>query len=113
MVFHEGKRNEPIGTAQLVVHYVEEYKAAQHPFSHPRPPDSTPVWSPPAAGVLKINFDASISQSPPFAGLNVVARNNNGKIVAWRTSKISFIQESELAEAMDASLVIQLTIRLH
>lgn len=50
--------------------------------------------------IIKLNVDVSINKTPPFAGLGIVARDCNGKVIAWRRRRIPFIQNPELGEAL-------------
>ncbi|KAL0401095.1 UNVERIFIED_CONTAM: hypothetical protein Slati_4139400 [Sesamum latifolium] len=49
---------------------------------------SATVWSPPKEGLIKINFDAAVGNESCEAGLGVIARDHEGKCIAWRTDTL-------------------------
>lgn len=111
-IVHEGKRKEPASTIQFASNYLQQVKEAQNPFSQPRPPESQSCWVPPEAGIVKINFDASVLRSPLSIGLGAVARNQQGDVIAWSRRKLLYLQQPELAEALAARLAADLAQRL-
>lgn len=90
---------------QFISQFMTQVLEAQHRNTHPRPPDQPVYWQPPDEGILKINFDASVVKAPPSIGLGVVARNNNGEVLAWIRCRLPFIQDSELAKHMQRTLL--------
>ena len=50
------------------------------------PPLSTPCWSPPPLGWVKVNFDATIGAEN--AMVVVMARNNLGEILCWHVKRV-------------------------
>lgn len=56
-------------------------------------------WRRPAAGIFKVNFDASLLQSHE-AGFGFIARNKEGEVLAAATSTMGPVLSSVLAEAL-------------
>lgn len=67
------------------------YKAAQTAYSSPRPPEQQQAWSPSAAGIVKVNYDASDS----VASFGIVARDVDGRILAWKRCSSRNVSSAE------------------
>ena len=59
-------------------------------------------WSPPPEGVYKENFDAALFEHCNCAGLGVVVRDYNGKVIAALSQRITLPHSIEQAEAQVA-----------
>ena len=59
-------------------------------------------WKPPSASSVKINFDGALFGESDYAGLGVVIRNSNGKVLAALFEKIMKPQSAELVEILAA-----------
>ncbi|KAL0401094.1 UNVERIFIED_CONTAM: hypothetical protein Slati_4139300 [Sesamum latifolium] len=71
---------------------------------------SATVWSPPKEGLIKINFDAAVGNESCEAGLGVIARDHEGKCIAWRTDTLVGVMDPEHGEALAARLALDLGI---
>ncbi|KAK9990719.1 hypothetical protein SO802_025704 [Lithocarpus litseifolius] len=75
---------------------------------HTTPDSSTPNWSPPPPGTIKINVDAAISSSN--AALAVVARNSQGSLLnIW--ARITPLRSPLQAEAEAMAWAVHLATR--
>ena len=69
-------------------------------------------WSPPPKGVYKENFDAALFEHCNCAGLGVVVRDYNGKVIAALSQRIALPHSVEQAKAPAASRAITLAKEL-
>ncbi|KAK4422048.1 hypothetical protein Salat_2155600 [Sesamum alatum] len=65
------------------------------------------IGSPPKVDEVKINFDASVRNSPG-AGLGAITRDNEGRCLAWRTIFHPDIRDPEHGEALAACLAMEI-----
>jgi ribonuclease HI len=71
-----------------------------------------PRWQKLNAGVVKINWDATISTPEETIGVGVVARDNNGSVVGAFCCMRSFILDPTTAEAVGAWQAVMFGKRL-
>ncbi|XP_060966357.1 uncharacterized protein LOC133034894 [Cannabis sativa] len=67
----------------LAQSYLEDYHSSQRiptSSSHPSQMSAPTSWSPPAAGLLKLNVDAAVSQATGKAGFGGIIRNSDGLV---------------------------------
>jgi hypothetical protein len=57
-------------------------------------------WSPPPAGVLKVNWDASINVAKDWVGLGIIARDINGLCMGAKCITIRARTDPKTAEFM-------------
>lgn len=88
------------------------YKETQNLYSSPRPPETDQAWTPPETGTIKVNYDASIKSSQDIASVGVVARDNEGRIIAWQRKSFPFITSVEAVEALAARTAVILAYEL-
>ncbi|XP_060959153.1 uncharacterized protein LOC133030431 [Cannabis sativa] len=68
----------------LAQSFLEDYHSSQRAPSPSRPRQTSgpSSWTPPAAGLLKLNVDAALSQAARKAGFGGIIRNSDGLVVA-------------------------------
>ncbi|XP_042948546.1 uncharacterized protein LOC122281257 [Carya illinoinensis] len=70
------------------------------------------TWKPPPLGVIKVNWNASMNASNGKPGFGIVAREHQGRVLAYKKlSKSSFL-DPLLAEAQGVLYVVDLIIEL-
>ncbi|XP_057436973.1 uncharacterized protein LOC130729288 [Lotus japonicus] len=91
---------------------VRALEAFPRPTVLPRSSIHTGVatWNRPAAGWIKVNFDASVRRS--MAGFGMVARDEEGMILAAVTLASVMMQSAGLAEALCLRWVMSLALEL-
>ena len=88
--------------------YLGEFKSLDSP--HPPRRRATPrSWSPPAAGMVKINFDGAWFGESDMAGLGVVIRNGDGLVIAALSKQIIKPPSVEILELLAASRAVTFT----
>lgn len=103
---HECRSYDAGDSVVFILDLLQRFDAAQVLFTGTRPPDEHSEWRPPAPGEYKANFDASINSFG--AGLGVLIRDSESKIVAWRRRRIPFIKCPEIGEALAARCAVEL-----
>ena len=88
--------------------YLGEFKSLDSP--HPPRRRATPrSWSPPAAGMVKINFDGAWFGESDMAGLGVVIRNGDGLVIAALSKQIIKPPSVEILELLAARRAVTFT----
>ncbi|XP_062165107.1 uncharacterized protein LOC133871708 [Alnus glutinosa] len=64
-------------------------------------------WSKPAAGTIKINWDASLDVKKKIMGVGIIARNSMGLVKAAMCTVLPYIQNPSMAEAIGARRVVE------
>ncbi|KAL0361038.1 UNVERIFIED_CONTAM: hypothetical protein Sradi_3788300 [Sesamum radiatum] len=64
-------------------------------------------WCPPPPEIIKINFDAAIFKESHGAGAVVVARNDEGRCVGWKTTFFEGITDPKCGEALAARTAVE------
>ncbi|KAL0360990.1 UNVERIFIED_CONTAM: putative mitochondrial protein [Sesamum radiatum] len=59
-------------------------------------PRSLPSWIPPNPRIIKLNFDGAVFLDKSTMGVGVIARNEMGECLAWRTRHFHHSSEPEL-----------------
>ncbi|KAK4421614.1 hypothetical protein Salat_2112000 [Sesamum alatum] len=72
--------------------------------------EGTHVWQPPATGMVKINFDASLFTTRKDAGVGVVARDNEGKCLCWKSALVKNVVDPTHAEAAVAREAVYMAL---
>ena len=67
-------------------------------------------WSPPLEGVYKANFDVALFEHCNCAGLGVVVRDCNGKVIAALSQRIALPHSVEQAESQAVTLAKELCL---
>ncbi|KAK4434712.1 hypothetical protein Salat_0634000 [Sesamum alatum] len=67
-------------------------------------------WTAPKIDEVKINFDVVMRSSTPGAGLGTIARNYEGRCIAWRTTFHPDIGDPEHGEALAARLAMEICV---
>ncbi|KAL0449347.1 UNVERIFIED_CONTAM: hypothetical protein Slati_1491100 [Sesamum latifolium] len=67
-------------------------------------------WTPPMAGMIKINFDGAVLQNGCEVGIGGVARDSSGSVLAWFSCRFQRQVDSRIAEALAAREAIDLAI---
>ena len=70
-------------------------------------------WNPPPSTSLKINFDGAIFRKTDEAGLGVVVRDHQGRVMASMSQKIKLPSSSDEVEALAAVRAISFALELH
>lgn len=92
---------DPHESVHFVTNYIQQFNAACASLPKSKPSTRSGVtWQLPTGTIIKLNFDVSVHNDPPFMGIGVVARDRHGKVLAWRRRKISYIQVPEIGEAL-------------
>ena len=81
--------------------YLGEFKSLDGPHP-PRRRATPPRWSPPVAGMVKINFDGAWFRESDMAGLGVVIRNGDGLVLAALSEQIVKPPSVEILELLTA-----------
>ena len=116
---HRNKSRLQAATIPLnrIAGFVESYLqsfVASHRQVRPSVCGSTsPVkWKPPNANSVKINFDGALFGESDYAGLGVVIRNSNGKVLAALSEKIMKPHFAELVEILAARRAVMFSYDL-
>ena len=72
-----------------------------------------PKWEPPPPQLLKINFDGAVFADTEEAGVGVVVRDSQGKVIASLAEKIKLPSSSDEVEALAAVRAISLAMDLN
>ncbi|KAK8556712.1 hypothetical protein V6N13_064724 [Hibiscus sabdariffa] len=78
----------------------------------PSLPSITSIWSPPAPGIIKFNFDTSFNSPTKEAFSGIIARNSSGLNMAVCLIHHSGINDAFIAEAKACESVVNSTIEL-
>ena len=70
-------------------------------------------WNPPPPTSLKINFDGAVFHETDEAGLGVVVRDHQGRVMASMSEKIKLPSSSDEVEALAAVRAISFALELH
>lgn len=102
-----------VEVASNFVKMVLDYGSYTENVFRPVPPvaSSSTKWNPPAAGLLKVNFDAHVRENGEI-GLGVVMRNCDGEVKLLATKRIGARWDATLAEAMAARFAVEVSLRL-
>ncbi|KAK8564521.1 hypothetical protein V6N12_036644 [Hibiscus sabdariffa] len=87
-----------------------EFCMAHATESRPRIARQTPIWRKPIAGMVKINVDGAYSPTSRHATVRIVARDDDGMVLAGLAKRLEGIQNAGLAEAAAFHEGIQLEI---
>uniref|UniRef100_A0A7N2LLQ2 RNase H type-1 domain-containing protein n=1 Tax=Quercus lobata TaxID=97700 RepID=A0A7N2LLQ2_QUELO len=94
------------------VQRLQEFHSAQDP---PLPQEAAPHpthWLPPPPGFYKINYDGATFQDLASAGLGVVARDSDGRVIAALSERIFLPPTVEALEALACRKAVAFTIDL-
>ncbi|XP_042969140.1 uncharacterized protein LOC122301836 [Carya illinoinensis] len=93
--------------------FLEFKNAQQKPQASPcGTTEGLGTWNPPLPGVIKVNWDASLSASNGRAGFGIVAREHQGRILAHKKFSKPSSFDPLLAEAQRALYAVELAIEL-
>ena len=98
-IYHRGEAKNGLEVARLAASYLQEFWSAieKHdstasdlvqPFSDRQEVLQHSVWVPPPLGLCKINVDGAIFPTKKLAGIGVVIRDQQGKLLAALCRKI-------------------------
>ena len=88
--------------------YLCEFRGLDSKRTHRQPTSST-RWHPPIAGSVKINYDGAMFGESDNAGIGVVIRNHEGKVLAAFSEKIAKPPTVEILELLAARRAIVFT----
>ncbi|KAK4434388.1 putative ribonuclease H protein [Sesamum alatum] len=88
---------------------LQEFVQCSQALQRPEPNLLQPVlWSPPLAGVVKINYDGATFAELGMAGVGVVARDSERRLIKSRQRLLEFKASLELAELIAAATTVDL-----
>ncbi|KAL0289660.1 UNVERIFIED_CONTAM: hypothetical protein Sangu_2607900 [Sesamum angustifolium] len=102
----ENKSSTPLEVVNSARSFLMDFQKCIVRTTHPGQP-SEMAWSPPKQGLIKINFDASISKNLGGVGIGVVARDHERRILDWRTATVLGITAPEHDEAITARTAVE------
>lgn len=111
-LLHEMELVDAQEAALFVQEYLQRFQEARNLFAAPSFSVMQQTWSPPPAGYVKLNFDASLKTQQQGVGIGVVARDEKGAVLAWKHQFIKFIQSVEVGEALAARCAVVLAYEL-
>ncbi|KAL0434336.1 UNVERIFIED_CONTAM: hypothetical protein Slati_2767900 [Sesamum latifolium] len=103
-------------TPQLTVtstnSFLAAYKEANttHSLHHTCKKNRLSKWTPPMAGMTKINFDSAVLQNGYEVGIRGVARDSSGSVLAWFSCRFWRQVDGKIAEALAAREAVDLAI---
>ncbi|KAL4334864.1 hypothetical protein GQ457_07G036340 [Hibiscus cannabinus] len=109
-LFHDGKRQTIVRILAFIHAHIAEIQSVADINPPPMPPPSS--WSPPAPGIIKINFGTSFVSDKREAFTGIIARNSLGLIMAACILPLSAINDAFIAEAKACEAAITFAIEL-
>lgn len=103
---HDNIHPDASDAVQYAQEFFSDFREAHIIFSKPRPPEPYKEWQPPATGILKANFDASIYGNQVGARAGVGIRNSDGE-----ERKFGFIRCPEIVESLVARSAFRFDIQ--
>ncbi|KAL0393137.1 UNVERIFIED_CONTAM: hypothetical protein Sradi_2536500 [Sesamum radiatum] len=106
----ENISSTPQETAIMANFFLAAYRESNvsHSLQHAR--HKNRLWSSPVAGTIKINFDRAVLQKGCEVGIEGVARDSSGALLAWFSCRFRRQVDSEIAEALAAQEAVDLAI---
>jgi hypothetical protein len=93
------------GARELMGDYRKSFVDAANRVN--RSPRALSWWSKPAAGSIKINWDAVLDVRKKRMGVGIIARNAMGVVKAAMCTMLPYIQNPTVAEAIGARRVVE------
>ena len=105
---HNKVPGNPHELINFVAAYLKHFQEAQVQYAVSRPTVYLARWKPPTGRIIKINVDASIFATQQAAGLGIIARDDEGQVVAWRQQLVQYMVCPEIAETLAVVQVVDL-----
>ncbi|KAL0340131.1 UNVERIFIED_CONTAM: hypothetical protein Sradi_4529900 [Sesamum radiatum] len=107
----DGTRLEPVQASNFAAQYLDSYLSQVDASARPVSSSSSAVWIAPSANCVKINFDGAVFAAEGAIGVGIVARDSQGRCMAWLSHRVFRAGSGEMAEAWAAREAIQLAVR--
>ncbi|KAL0357534.1 UNVERIFIED_CONTAM: putative mitochondrial protein [Sesamum calycinum] len=107
----DGTRVEPAQASVFAAQYLDSYLSQVDASAWHVCSNSTAAWIAPSTDCIKINFDGVVFVAEGAIGVGIVARDSQGRCIAWLSHRVIRAGSGEMAEAWAAREAIQLAVR--
>ncbi|KAL0430926.1 UNVERIFIED_CONTAM: hypothetical protein Sradi_0718600 [Sesamum radiatum] len=108
------KGSQPLEIDPVAIQRLQEFKECSSCLTPNNDPETASTcWEAPARGFVKINSDGAIINETKEIGAAVIARNELGSCLAWKSCRFPHSDDPLLAESKAALMAINLALEFN